>query len=328
VPVIAGAGSNNTREALRWPGTRTGRGRRPTRVTPYYNKPNQEGLYLHFKAINDSVSIPINHLQYPPRSVIDMSVETMKRLSELKNIVGVKDATGNVGRISLQREAMGPDFIQLSGDDLTALSCMAAALTAAFSVYPTSRPGSALTCKMLRLRAFKPRSRSRTSSCPCRSRPFWKRRHRREIWACRCSAESRRSALAARPRNAGDQGPHSRGDGSRRRAGGLGTVRGPKTGSELQGRRREPQGALQLRDCETFDAGLALTGTEVKSLRTGKATIAESYAHVDRKARLGCHATIPNTCRNRFNHEPKRLRKLLLKQRELVKLSQAIERRA
>jgi 4-hydroxy-tetrahydrodipicolinate synthase len=141
VPVIAGAGSNNTREAVALAGHAERAGADGLLVvTPYYNKPNQEGLYQHFKAINDSVSIPILIYNIPPRSVIDMSVETMKRLSELKNIVGVKDATGNVGRISLQREAMGPDFIQFSGDDITALSCMAAGAHGCISVVSNIAP--------------------------------------------------------------------------------------------------------------------------------------------------------------------------------------------
>jgi 4-hydroxy-tetrahydrodipicolinate synthase len=141
VPVIAGAGSNNTREAVALAGHAERAGADGLLVvTPYYNKPNQEGLYLHFKAINDSVSIPIVIYNIPPRSVIDMSVETMARVSELKNIVGVKDATGNVGRISLQRDAMGPDFIQLSGDDITALSCMAAGAHGCISVVSNIAP--------------------------------------------------------------------------------------------------------------------------------------------------------------------------------------------
>ncbi len=94
-------------------------------VTPYYNKPNQEGLYQHFKAINDAIGIPIIIYNIPPRSVIDMSVDTMARLFELKNIAGVKDATAKLDRVSLQRHAMGPDFIQLSGEDGTALAFMA-----------------------------------------------------------------------------------------------------------------------------------------------------------------------------------------------------------
>ncbi len=126
VPVIAGAGSNNTREAIELSKYAESAGADGLLiVTPYYNKPNQEGLYQHYKAINDAVGIPIFIYNIPPRSVIDMSVETMARLFELKNIVGVKDATGRIDRISLQRQAMGADFIQLSGDDSTALAVMA-----------------------------------------------------------------------------------------------------------------------------------------------------------------------------------------------------------
>src|SRR6202047_1684908 len=106
VPVIAGAGSNSTGEAVELAQHAQACGATAVLVvTPYYNKPNQEGLYRHFKAINDSVDIPIIIYNIPPRSVIDMSVETMKRAFDLKNVVGVKDATGNVGRISLQRQA-------------------------------------------------------------------------------------------------------------------------------------------------------------------------------------------------------------------------------
>jgi 4-hydroxy-tetrahydrodipicolinate synthase len=94
-------------------------------VTPYYNKPTQEGLYQHYKAINDAIGIPIIIYNIPARSVVDMSVDTMARLFELKNIAGVKDATANVVRVSQQRAAMGPDFNQLSGEDATALGFMA-----------------------------------------------------------------------------------------------------------------------------------------------------------------------------------------------------------
>jgi 4-hydroxy-tetrahydrodipicolinate synthase len=126
VPVIAGAGSNNTHEAIELARYADKAGADGLLiVTPYYNKPSQEGLYQHYKAINDAVGIPIIIYNLPPRSVIDMSVETMARLFELKNIAGVKDATGKIDRVSLQRHAMGPDFIQLSGDDGTALAVMA-----------------------------------------------------------------------------------------------------------------------------------------------------------------------------------------------------------
>ncbi|ACB95494.1 4-hydroxy-tetrahydrodipicolinate synthase [Beijerinckia indica] len=123
VPVIAGAGSNNTEEAIELARFAEKAGADGLLiVTPYYNKPSQEGLYRHFKAVNDAVGIPIIIYNIPPRSVVDMSIETMQRLFELKNIAGVKDATGNLARTALQRQALGPDFIQLSGEDMTALA--------------------------------------------------------------------------------------------------------------------------------------------------------------------------------------------------------------
>jgi 4-hydroxy-tetrahydrodipicolinate synthase len=126
VPVIAGAGSNSTKEAIELAQHAEKAGASAVLVvTPYYNKPTQEGMYQHFKAINDAIGIPIIIYNIPPRSVIDMSVETMARLYELKNITGVKDATANVLRVSQQRAAMGPDFNQLSGEDGTALGFMA-----------------------------------------------------------------------------------------------------------------------------------------------------------------------------------------------------------
>jgi 4-hydroxy-tetrahydrodipicolinate synthase len=122
VPVIAGAGSNSTREAIEFSQHAEKVGADAVLiVTPYYNKPTQEGLYQHFKAINDAIGIPIIIYNIPARSVIDMSVDTMARLFELKNIAGVKDATANVVRVSQQRAAMGADFNQLSGEDASAL---------------------------------------------------------------------------------------------------------------------------------------------------------------------------------------------------------------
>jgi 4-hydroxy-tetrahydrodipicolinate synthase len=126
VPVVAGAGSNSTKEAIDLAQHAEKAGADAVLVvTPYYNKPTQEGLYQHFKAIDEAIGIPIIIYNIPPRSVIDMSVETMKRLWELKNIAGVKDATANVVRVSQQRAAMGPEFNQLSGEDATALGFMA-----------------------------------------------------------------------------------------------------------------------------------------------------------------------------------------------------------
>lgn len=127
VPVIAGAGSNSTTEAIDLARHAEKAGANAVLVvTPYYNKPTQEGMYMHFKAVNDAIGIPIIIYNIPPRSVVDLSVDTMKRLYELKNIAGVKDATANLARVSQQRAAMGPDFIQLSGEDMTALAYNAA----------------------------------------------------------------------------------------------------------------------------------------------------------------------------------------------------------
>ncbi len=126
VPVIAGAGSNSTKEAVDLSRHAEAAGADAVLVvTPYYNKPTQEGLYQHFKAVNDAIGIPIIIYNIPGRSVVDMSVETMKRLFELKNIAGVKDATANVVRVSQQRAAMGEGFNQLSGEDATVLGFMA-----------------------------------------------------------------------------------------------------------------------------------------------------------------------------------------------------------
>jgi 4-hydroxy-tetrahydrodipicolinate synthase len=126
VPVIAGTGSNSTTEAVELTRHAKSAGADGVLVvTPYYNKPTQEGLYQHFKAINDCADVPIVVYNIPGRSVIDMSVETMARLFKLPNIVGVKDATANMARASLQRAALGIEFVQLSGEDATALGFMA-----------------------------------------------------------------------------------------------------------------------------------------------------------------------------------------------------------
>jgi len=118
IPVIAGTGSNSTKEAISLTKHAEKVGADGALiVTPYYNKPTQEGLYQHYKAINDSCSIPIIIYNIPSRSVIDMTVDTMARLFELKNIAGVKDATGNLDRASMQKEKMGNEFILLTGED-------------------------------------------------------------------------------------------------------------------------------------------------------------------------------------------------------------------
>jgi 4-hydroxy-tetrahydrodipicolinate synthase len=141
VPVVAGAGSNNTAEAIDLARHAEKAGADALLVvTPYYNKPTQEGLYQHFKAVNDAVGIPILIYNIPPRSVVDMSNATMARLYELRNIVGVKDATANLARVSQQRHLMGPDFIQLSGEDMTALAYNAAGGHGCISVVSNVAP--------------------------------------------------------------------------------------------------------------------------------------------------------------------------------------------
>ena len=122
LPVIAGTGSNSTEEAISLTTHAEKIGANGALiVTPYYNKPTQEGLYQHYKAINDKCGIPIIIYNIPGRSVIDMSVDTMARLFELKNIIGVKDATGDLDRVNKTIKKIGKDFIQLTGNDDNAL---------------------------------------------------------------------------------------------------------------------------------------------------------------------------------------------------------------
>jgi 4-hydroxy-tetrahydrodipicolinate synthase len=126
LPVIAGTGSNSTAEAIMLTRHAKEAGADAALVvTPYYNKPTQEGLYQHFKAIHDSADIPIIIYNIPGRSVVDMSVETMARLARLPNIVGVKDATADLVRPALTRQAIGPDFCQLSGEDASVVPFLA-----------------------------------------------------------------------------------------------------------------------------------------------------------------------------------------------------------
>lgn len=126
VPIIAGCGSNSTEEAIELTHFAKEAGADASlQVMPYYNKPTQEGLYLHIKAINDAVDLPIILYNVPVRTITDMSVATMARCAKLKNVVGVKDATANVSRVTQQRLACGEKFAQLSGEDGTCLGFMA-----------------------------------------------------------------------------------------------------------------------------------------------------------------------------------------------------------
>lgn len=141
VPVIAGAGSNSTAEAVSLAQhAKTAGADAVLVVTPYYNKPTQEGLYLHFKTIAEQADIPVVIYNIPGRSVVDMSVETMARLAKLPNIVGVKDATANLTRPQHTRRAIGADFCQLSGEDHTALAHLASGGVGCISVSANIAP--------------------------------------------------------------------------------------------------------------------------------------------------------------------------------------------
>ncbi|HWA01529.1 MAG TPA: 4-hydroxy-tetrahydrodipicolinate synthase [Caulobacterales bacterium] len=142
VPVIAGAGSNSTEEAIGLARHAKSVGADAIlSVAPYYNKPSQEGLYAHFKAINDAVDIGIFVYNVPGRTVVDISVETLGRLAKLKNVIGVKDAAGDVGRVARQRRACGDDFIQLCGDDPIAVGYNAHGGKGCISVTANVAPG-------------------------------------------------------------------------------------------------------------------------------------------------------------------------------------------
>jgi 4-hydroxy-tetrahydrodipicolinate synthase len=140
-PVIAGTGSNSTEEAIELTRHAKKAGADAALiVTPYYNKPTQEGLYLHFKTIADTVDLPIIIYNIPPRSVVDMSVETMARLARHRNIIGVKDSTANLTRPLHTRRACGAGFCQLSGEDHTALAFLAAGGDGCISVTANVAP--------------------------------------------------------------------------------------------------------------------------------------------------------------------------------------------
>ena len=142
IPVIAGAGSNSTREAVGLVQFAAEAGAQGALVvTPYYNKPTQEGLIAHYTALHDAADLPIIIYNIPPRSVIDMTPETMGELARLKNIVGVKDATGKLERVSQQRITCGKDFIQLSGEDATAHGFNAQGGVGCISVTANVAPG-------------------------------------------------------------------------------------------------------------------------------------------------------------------------------------------
>ena len=142
VPVVAGAGSNSTAEAIELVAHAKAAGAQGALVvTPYYNRPSQEGLYQHYRAINDAVDLPVLVYNVPSRTSVDIANETLARLSALPNIVGIKDATGDLPRASLQRLMCGPDWVMLSGDDPSALGYMAHGGHGCISVTANVAPG-------------------------------------------------------------------------------------------------------------------------------------------------------------------------------------------
>ena len=142
VPVIAGAGSDSTAEAVMLAQhAEKARADAVLVVTPYYNKPSQEGMYRHFKAVHDATGIPIVLYNIPGRSIVDLQLATMARLAELPRIVGVKDATGDLGRVSDYRRAIAGEFCQLSGNDETALAHFAHGGSGCISVSANVAPG-------------------------------------------------------------------------------------------------------------------------------------------------------------------------------------------
>ena len=142
IPVIAGTGSNSTDEAIATTRHAKEAGANAALVvTPYYNKPTQEGLFQHFKAIHDAVDLPVIIYNIPGRCVVDMTVETMARLAKLPNIVGVKDATADLARPTRVRQAIGGDFCQLSGEDGTAVAFLAQGGVGCISVTANVAPG-------------------------------------------------------------------------------------------------------------------------------------------------------------------------------------------
>ena len=141
VPVIAGAGSNSTAHAIELAkGAKAAGADAVLVVAPYYSKPSQDGLVAHYKAINDAVDIPIVVYNVPSRTVIDMSVETVGRLSKLANVVGIKDASGDIGRVARHRELCGPKFVLLSGDDPNAIGFNASGGVGCISVTANVAP--------------------------------------------------------------------------------------------------------------------------------------------------------------------------------------------
>ena len=329
VPVIAGAGSNNTTEAIDLARFAEEAGADGLLVvTPYYNKPNQEGLYQHYKAINDAVGIPIIIYNIPPRSVIDMSVETMARLFELKNIAGVKDATARIERVSLQRHAMGAR-VQPAFRRGRHRACLHGAWRPRLHLGHVERGAQAAVGVPGRVPGGRLRHGARlsgpadaaASGAVHRAEPG-----RRQIRAVGDRQDERRGATAA------GQGVGSDARRDPRRHGACRPdqlIRWPRKRKSRRDGWPPSTGARAstTRSSRPTRPGIALAGTEVKSLREGQANIADAYAG-ERGGELWLYnAHIPEYLQaNRFQHAPRRARKLLLHKREINRLIGAVNR--
>ncbi len=319
VPVIAGAGSNNTAEAIDLARHAEKAGADAVLVvTPYYNKPSQEGLYQHFKAINDAIDIPIIIYNIPPRSVIDMSVETMARLFQLKNIVGVKDATAKIERVSLQRQAMGPDFIQLSGEDATALGFNAHGGHGCISVTANVAPKLSAEFQDACLSGDYATALQLSGPADAASPGAVPRAESDGVEVCALGArqDERRDAAADGSGVGACEGRDPRGDGARR-TDQLNLSNGKRSGRERPAAENR-RARFNYEIGQVFEAGIQLAGSEVKSLREGRSNIADSYAGEKDGELFLYNAYIPEYLQaNRFKHETRRPRKLLLHKREI-----------
>ena len=204
VPIIAGAGSNSTAEAISFTQHAEKAGADAVlHVTPYYNKPTQDGLFAHFAAIAENTALPIILYNIPGRSIVDMTPETMGRLAEIENIVGVKDATADMARVGQQAETCGPDFIQLSGEDASAVDFNRAGGVGVISVCANIAPAKCAAVQKATLAAIltKPR-RCWPNFCRSWMRCFAKPAHHRSNmpWRGLASARGNSSAAFARLR--------------------------------------------------------------------------------------------------------------------------------
>ena len=296
-------------------------------VTGYYNRPNQEGLLAHYRAMDAAVSVPIIVYNVPARTSCDIAVATVNELSKLDNIIGIKDATGDLARVALHRVGCAPDFLQISGEDMTAVGYNAMGGEGCISVSANVAPQ---LCAQLqeacansdwatalelqdRLAPLHDAMFSDISPGPAK--------YALSLLGL-CSADLRlplvppsEAAKAQVQAALAWSWPYR-----------IMSAAKAGTGGKTIAENRRARHDYTIED--VIEAGLILQGTEVKALREGKVTIAESYASPEAGGIWLINANIPEySAGNRENHEPKRPRQLLLHKREIVRLSQAVERK-